>query len=101
MGETLVAGAGADFLARGFAVFVGHHQRAAQPLVERVPMVELEFVAGESQRRAVLVVLLALSGRRERIHDGVFDAVQIEVLRPHEIEVARRQAAARRPRIAA
>ena len=49
---------------------------------------------------AELVVLLALPRGRERIHDAPFDAVEIEVLLAHEVEIARRQAAAGRPGVA-
>src|SRR5215510_6170201 len=37
---------------------------------------------------------------RERIHDAPFDAVEIEVLLAHEVEIARRQTAAGRPGVA-
>src|SRR6516164_4354438 len=45
-------------------------------------------------------LLLPLPGGRERIHDAPFDAVEIEVLLAHEVEIARRQAAAGRPGVA-
>src|SRR5262249_30931105 len=43
---------------------------------------------------------VALPGRRKRVHDRVFDRVEIEVLLAHEFEIARRHAAAGRPAVA-
>src|SRR6202035_1349071 len=65
------------------------------------PVVELEFIAGKRQRRAVVVVLLALPRRRQRIHHAIFDAVEIQMLLTHELVIAGRQPAVRRPGIAA
>jgi len=50
---------------------------------------------------AEFIVLVALPGGRERVHDRVFDPVEVEMLPAHEIEVAGRQAATRRPGIPA
>ncbi len=101
LGKAAVAGAAADFLARSIRVLVRHDQRRLEPRVARVPAIDLELVGGESQRRAVVIVLLALPRRRQRVHQGIVDAIEIEVLLAHELVIARRQAAVRRPRIAA
>src|SRR4029077_4427754 len=45
-------------------------------------------------------VLLALPGRRERIHDAPFDPVEVEMLLAHEVEIACRKSAAGRPGVA-
>ena len=101
MGEALVAGAQADFLDRGGRVLERHHHRRQQPRIARVPVVELEFVHREAHGGAEFRVLVALPARRERIHDRVFDRIDVEELLLHKIEIARRQPAAGRPAIAA
>src|SRR5262249_45703239 len=101
VGETAVAGAPLDFDDRRPGVLIGHDNRGEEPRVARVPAVELEFVGGERHGSRELVVLVALPGRRKRVHDRIFDRVEIEVLLAHEFEIARRQAAAGRPAVAA
>ena len=101
MGEAAIAGALADFGARRLAVLVGHDDRGLEPRIAPVPALELVLVGGERHGGAELVVLVALPGRRERIHDAPFDAVEIEMLLAHEVEIARRQSAAGRPGVAA
>src|SRR5205807_5973943 len=71
-----------------------------QSRVAPIPTFELVLVGSKRHRRAELIVLLALPGGRERIHDSPFDPVAVEVLLAHEIEIACRQSAARRPGIA-
>ena len=100
VGEAAVARAAADFFARGVRIFVRHDQRSLEPRIERVPMIDLELVGGERQRGGELVVLLALPRRRQRIHHAILDAIEIEVLLAHELIIAGRQPAVRRPRVA-
>src|SRR5690348_17632299 len=80
MGEAAVAGALADFLPRRVRILIRHDQRRLEPWIKRVPMIELILVGGKCQGGGELVVLLALPGRRQRIHHAVFDTVEIEVL---------------------
>src|SRR5262249_46114228 len=101
MREAFVAGAAADLGPRGFAILVRHDHGGEEPTVAPMPAVELELVRGRCHGDAELVVLVALPGRRERVHDRVFDWVEIEILLFHETEIARRQAAAGRPAVAA
>src|SRR5262249_3069958 len=65
-----------------------------------VPALELMLVGGKGQGGAELVVLVALPRRRERIHDAVLDAVEIEVLLALEVEAAAGQATVGRPGVA-
>ncbi len=95
--EAPVAGTLANFLHGKLGVLVRDHHRRLEPRLPPVPALELVLVGGERHGGAELVVLLALPGGRERIHDAPFDAVEIEVLFPHEAEVARGQTAAGRP----
>src|SRR5262249_22544878 len=83
-----------------FAILIGNDDRGLEPWIAPVPAFELVLVGGERHGGAELVVLLALPRGRERIHDAPFDAVEIEVLLAHEVEIARRQAAAGRPGVA-
>jgi len=64
-------------------------------------MLHLRLVGGARHGGAEFDVLLAEPARRERIHDGVADAVEIEMLAADEIEIAPRQSATGRPGVAA
>ena len=101
MGEAAIARARLDFGARRFAVLVRNDDRRQEPRIAPVPAFELELVGGKRHGGAEFIVLVALPGRRERIHDRVFDPVEVEMLLAHEIEIAGRQPAAGRPGIAA
>src|ERR671926_234939 len=77
----------------------GLEDRPIAPLAE-----QLAGSAQEQHMRKALVAGAAadlLARRRERIHDAVLDAVEVEELLAHEVEVAARQAAVGRPGIAA
>src|SRR5262245_37285238 len=101
MRKAPVAGTAADLLHRELGVLVGNNDRRLEPRLALVPPFELVLVGGKRHGRAELVVLLALPRGRERVHDAPFDAVEIEVLLAHEIEIARRQSTAGRPGVAA
>src|SRR5262249_40634369 len=98
--EAAIARALPNLRAGHFAILIGNDDRGLEPWIAPVPAFELVVVGGERHGGAELVVLLALPRGRERIHDAPFDAVEIEVLLAHEVEIARRQAAAGRPGVA-
>src|SRR2546427_9471309 len=100
MGEPAIAGTFAYLQAGELTVLVRNHHRGLESGITPVPTFELVLVGGKRHRRAELIVLLALSRGRERIHDPPFDPVEVEVLLAHEIEIACRQSAARRPGVA-
>jgi hypothetical protein len=101
VGEAAIARPPPDLDPRRLPVLVRNHDRSHQPRIAPVPAFELELVGGERHGGAEIVVLIALPGGRERIHDRVFDAVEVEVLPAHEVEIAGRQPAAGRPGIPA
>ncbi len=98
--EAAVAGALADLLHRQLGILIGDHHRRLQPWLTLVPALELILVARERHGGAELVVLLALSSRRERVHHAPLDPVEIEMLLAHEVEVARGEPASGRPGVA-
>ena len=100
VGETAIAGAFANLDAGQFAVLIGNDDGGLEPRIAPVPAFELILVGGKRHGGAELVVLLALPGRRKRIHHAPFDPVEIEMLLAHEVEIARRQSAAGRPGVA-
>ena len=99
--EPAITGTAADFRNRSLGVLIRHDHRSKQTVVAMVPAMDLKLVRGCRHRRAKSVVLVALPGRRQRIHHREFDRISIKKLPLHEIEIAAGQSAAGRPGIAA
>src|SRR6266852_3293109 len=89
MGKAAIAGALANLQAGQLAILVRDDDRRLEPRIASVPTFQLVFIGSKRHRGAELIVLLALSGGRERVHDAPLDPVEVEMLLAHEIEVAR------------
>ena len=99
--EVLRTRAALDLGLRGVRILIRHDHRSLEALVLRGPPFDLLLIRGECDGGGEFRVLIALRGRLQRIQDAVVHVVEVEQLLAHETKIAARQAAARRPRIAA
>ena len=98
--ETRVVGEPVDLLDGEVGVLVRHRDTGAQAGFLLQPLGDLPLVGGLAQCRGVLRVELG-AARAEAVQDAVLDALRIQVLLAHELQVATRWSARRRPGIVA
>ena len=90
--ERRVGGAPLDLGNRVLGVLLGHHDRRTQPRLWLHPAFELPVVDGARQRRREVEVALLHAAAAQRDQHADFDAVGIEMLAAHQVEVGARRA---------
>ena len=99
--ERAVGGAQLDLLDGGGRVLLRHHEPGAQPRLLADEIFELPLVDGMRERRAIVEIALLEAGAVAGDEHADFDAVGVEVLLLHGLEIGAGRAAAGRERVLA